>query len=144
MNRNTWHIEKIVPLLMMGGFMVHMINLGRYIHFGKADISFILLPAVDLPLGLMMLYCAIILIFRHKQFFSIFDMDATWHKAIYWLITFYISMSIPGHVSFLASGDTSYFDFWPWWFSPIIMVVYILFMLFFYTLEEKSEQERGK
>ena len=124
--------------------MVHLINLGRYIHFGKADISFILLPAVDLPLGLMMLYCAIILIFRHKQLFSIFDMDATWRKAIYWLITFYISMSIPGHVSFLLSGDTSYFDFWPWWFSPIIMVVYILFMLFFYTLEEKSEQEGGK
>ena len=119
--------------------MVHLINLGRYIHFGKAELSFILLPVVDFPLGLLMLYCAIILIFRYKQLFAIFDMSAIWRKVVYWLITFYIAMSIPGHVSFLSSGDTTYFDFWPWWFSPIIMVVYILFIIFFFTLEKTEE-----
>ncbi len=137
--KNTYYIEKIVPLLMMGGLMVHLINIGRYIHFGKAELSFILLPVVDFPLGLLMLYCAIILIFRYKQLFAIFDMSAIWRKVVYWLITFYITMSIPGHVSFLSSGDTTYFDFWPWWFSPIIMVVYILFIIFFFTLEKTEE-----
>jgi len=139
MKKNNYYIEKIVPLLMMGGLMVHLINLGRYIHFGKAELSFILLPVVDFPLGLLMLYCAIILIFRYKQLFAIFDMSAIWRKVVYWLITFYIAMSIPGHVSFLSSGDTTYFDFWPWWFSPIIMVVYILFIMFFFTLEKTEE-----
>lgn len=139
MKKNNYYIEKIVPLLMMGGLMVHLINLGRYIHFGKAELSFILLPVVDFPLGLLMLYCAIILIFRYKQLFAIFDMSAIWRKVVYWLITFYIAMSIPGHVSFLSSGDTTYFDFWPWWFSPIIMVVYILFIIFFFTLEKTEE-----
>ena len=137
--KNTYYIEKIVPLLMMGGLMVHLINIGRYIHFGKAELSFILLQVVDFPLGLLMLYCAIILIFRYKQLFAIFDMSAIWRKVVYWLITFYITMSIPGHVSFLSSGDTTYFDFWPWWFSPIIMVVYILFIIFFFTLEKTEE-----
>lgn len=139
MKKNNYYIEKIVPLLMMGGLMVHLINLGRYIHFGKAELSFILLPVVDFPLGLLMLYCAIILIFRYKQLFAIFDMSAIWRKVVYWLIAFYIAMSIPGHVSFLSSGDTTYFDFWPWWFSPIIMVVYILFIIFFFTLEKTEE-----
>ncbi len=138
-NKNTYYIEKIVPLLMMGGIMIHLINLGRYIHFGKAELSFILLPVVDFPLGLLMLYCAIILIFRYKQLFAIFDMSAIWRKVVYWLIAFYIAMSIPGHVFFLSSGDTTYFDFWPWWFSPIIMVVYILFIIFFFTLEKTEE-----
>ena len=64
MNKTSWHIEKIVPLLMMGGFMIHLINLGRYLRFGKAELSFILLPTVDFPLSILMVYCAVILIFR--------------------------------------------------------------------------------
>jgi len=140
MNKTSWHIEKIVPLLMMGGFMIHLINLGRYLHFGKAELSFILLPTVDFPLTILMVYCAVILIFCYKQLFVVFKMTPTWRKVIYWFITFYIAASIPGHATFLLSGDTSYFDFWPWWFSPIIMVVYVLFILFFFTFEKQSDE----
>ena len=139
MNRNCWHVEKVVPLLMMTGFMIHLINIARYVHFGEADISSILLPMVDLPLSLLMLYCSIALLVFNKRFFTIFDMQAKWRKSVYWLIVFYITASIPGHARFLISGDTAYFTFFPWWFSPIIMVVYILFIMFFFSLRRRED-----
>ena len=139
MNRNCWHVEKVVPLLMMTGFMIHLINIARYVHFGEADLSSILLPLVDLPLSLLMLYCSIALLVFNKRFFTIFDMQAKWRKSVYWLIVFYITASIPGHVRFLISGDTAYFTFSPWWFSPIIMVVYILFIMFFFSLRRTED-----
>ena len=139
MNRNCWHVEKVVPLLMMTGFMIHLINIARYVHFGEADISSILLPMVDLPLSLLMLYCSIALLAFNKRFFTIFDMQAKWRKSVYWLIVFYITASIPGHARFLISGDTTYFTFFPWWFSPIIMVVYILFIMFFFSLRRTED-----
>ena len=138
MNRNCWHVEKVVPLLMMTGFMIHLINTARYVHFGEADLSSILLPLVDLPLSLLMLYCSIALLVFNKRFFTIFDMQAKWRKSVYWLIVFYITASIPGHVRFLIFGDTAYFTFSPWWFSPIIMVVYILFIMFFFSLRRRE------
>ena len=138
MNRNCWHVEKVVPLLMMTGFMIHLINIARYVHFGEADLSSILLPMVDLPLSLLMLYCSIALLVFNKRFFTIFDMQAKWRKSVYWLIVFYITASIPGHARFLISGDTTYFTFFPWWFSPIIMVVYILFIMFFFSLRRRE------
>ena len=138
MNRNCWHVEKVVPLLMMTGFMIHLINTARYVHFGEADLSSILLPLVDLPLSLLMLYCSIALLVFNKRFFTIFDMQAKWRKSVYWLIVFYITASIPGHVRFLIFGDTAYFTFFPWWFSPIIMVVYILFIMFFFSLRRRE------
>ena len=139
MNRNCWHVEKVVPLLMMTGFMIHLINTARYVHFGEADLSSILLPLVDLPLSLLMLYCSIALLVFNKRFFTIFDMQAKWRKSVYWLIVFYITASIPGHVRFLIFGDTAYFTFFPWWFSPIIMVVYILFIMFFFSLRRTED-----
>ena len=119
--------------------MIHLINLGRYLHFGEADLSSILLPIVDLPLSLLMLYCSIALLVFYKRFFMIFDMQPKWRKSVYWLIVFYITASIPGHVRFLIFGDTAYFTFSPWWFSPIIMVVYILFIMFFFSLRRRED-----
>jgi hypothetical protein len=130
-----WYVEKTVPLLMMGGFMVHLIRLAQYLQNGTADLSLILLPQVDLVLTLLMIYCSIIMIGLWRRFFRVFKMSANWRKVVYWMITFYITASIPGHISYLAFGDTSYFNFFPWWFSPIIMVVYIAFIMYFFSLK---------
>jgi hypothetical protein len=50
--------------------------------------------------------------------------------AVYWILAFYVTASVSGHVRYLLTRDTSYFDFFPWWFSPIIMAVYVLFIAF--------------
>lgn len=135
-----WYVEKTVPLLMMGGFMVHLIRLAQYLQYGAADLSLILLPQVDIVLTLLMIYCSVIMIGLWRRFFRLFKMSAT-RKVVYWLITFYITSSIPGHLSYLASGNTSYFDFFPWWFSPIIMVVYVAFILYFFSLQPVRTDE---
>jgi hypothetical protein len=135
MKKNFMYVDKIVPLLMMGGFMVHAINLATYIQFGATALNRILLPAADIFLAFMMVYCAVGLIVFHKQFFAAFRLISVWRKVSYWIITFYITASIPGHFMFLVLGNTSYFDFFPWWFSPIIMVVYVLFISYFLSLK---------
>jgi len=125
---------------MMGGFMVHLIRLAQYLQYGAADLSLILLPQVDIVLTLLMIYCSVIMIGLWRRFFRLFKMSAT-RKVVYWLITFYITSSIPGHLSYLASGDISYFDFFPWWFSPTIMVVYVAFILYFFSLQPVQTDE---
>jgi len=126
---------------MMSGFMLHAVNLANYLQFGSTDLKLILLPFADAILASMMVYCAIGLLFFHRDFFLKFRMKSTSGKVIYWVITFYICASIPGHFRFLVLGDTSYFDFFPWWFSPIIMTVYIFFIIYFFALEESRPHE---
>jgi hypothetical protein len=133
-------MEKAVPLLMVAGFTVHLVNLAHYLQYGQAEIKGVLLPAVDAVLAVWMTYCAIGLIFGFKRFFERFALRGLWRRAAYWAITFYVTASLPGHIRFLAFGDTSYFDTFPWWFSPIIMTVYALIIIYFQTLTEAPSQ----
>jgi hypothetical protein len=55
-------------------------------------------------------------------------------KLGYWLITGYIVVSLPGHIRFLATGDTAFFDAFPWWFSLVVLVVYVLIVAYVLTL----------
>jgi hypothetical protein len=61
-----------------------------------------------------------------------------WRKVVYGLITFYVCASVPGHVRYLLAGNTSYFDIFPWWFSLVIMPVYLLVIAYFFTLPPPS------
>ena len=68
MNPNIWHAEKYVPLLMTYGFTLHIIRVAIYFREGTANLSQIILPLVDLPLAIMMAYCALAMIFAWRQF----------------------------------------------------------------------------
>jgi hypothetical protein len=133
-----WHAEKYVPLLMTYGFVLHIIRVAIYLRDGTANLSQIILPLVDLPLAIMMAYCALAMITDRRQFFQMFEMRATWRKAVYWIIAFYIAGSVPGHIGFLAFGNTTYFDFFPWWFSAILLFVYAAIVVYFFTLKLKD------
>jgi hypothetical protein len=133
--RRTWYVEKIAPLLMMSGFLLHLIRLAQIFQFGAADLSVIVLPAVDLVLALLMTYCSIIMMVFRRQFFGVFDMSATWRKTVYWIVTVYFTVSIPGHLHYLMTHDTAYFNFFPWWFSLFIMTVYVGIIAYFFTLK---------
>src|SRR5574339_1190251 len=121
MKSYIWHTEQYVPLLMVYGFTLHIIRVATYLRDGIADLSQIILPLVDLPLAIMMTYCALAMIISWRQFFQRFQLRDTWRKVIYWMIAFYITASVPGHISFLVFDSTTYFDFFPWWFSVIIL-----------------------
>jgi hypothetical protein len=135
MYRNIWHIEKIVPLLLMGGLMIHLMNLAHYLQHGTVDISQLLLPLVDLGLLLLMTYSSLAMIVSYRRFLRLFDMRAPWRKVVYWLIAFYVTISIPGHINYLLSGDTAFFESFPWWFSPLIIAVYVGFIAYFFSLK---------
>lgn len=141
MRNHDYAMEKAVPLLMTGGFSVHLINLAHHIHFGQTGIKSVLLPTVDAVLAVWMTYCAVGLIFGHQHFFQRFDICAGWRRVAYWIVTVYVTVSLPGHFSFLIFGDTRYFDAFPWWFSPIIMAVYVLIIVYFQTLTEARSSE---
>ena len=134
MNTQTWHVEKIVPILFSGGFFAHLINTARYFELGHSDIGEVLLWPVDFTLAVIMTFCALALVLRHQAMATAYRVGTFARKMGYWVITGYITLSVPGHVLFLTSGNTSYFDFFPWWFSLIIMPAYILMTAYFITL----------
>lgn len=142
MNRNIWHAEKYVPLLMTYGFTLHIIRVAIYLRDGTANLSQIILPLVDLPLAIVMAYCALAMIIAWRQFFQMFEMRVTWRKVIYWIIAVYIAGSVPGHIRFLAFGSTTYFDFFPWWFSVILLFVYAAIIVYFFTLKPNDSPRR--
>jgi hypothetical protein len=135
MDRNIWHAEKYVPLLMTYGFTLHIIRVAIYFREGTANLSQIILPLVDLPLAIMMAYCALAMIFAWRQFFKVYEMPSTWRKVVYWMIAFYIAGSVPGHINFLIFGNTTYFDFFPWWFSVILLFAYGAIVAYFFSLK---------
>jgi hypothetical protein len=135
MNRYVWHAEKYVPLLMTYGFTLHIIRVAIYLRDGTADLSQIILPLVDLPLAILMAYCAFAMILGWRQFFQVFEIHSTWRKVIYWIIAIYIAGSIPGHIGFLVFGNIAYFDFFPWWFSVILLFAYAAIIAYFFSLK---------
>lgn len=134
--------EKYVPLLMTYGFTLHIIRVAIYFRDGTADLSQIILPLVDLPLAIMMAYCAFALIRSWRQFFQVFEIRSTWRKVVYWMITFYIAGSVPGHIGFLVFGNTVYFDFFPWWFSVMLLFVYAAIIAYFFSLKPSPAAEK--
>ena len=138
-----WHAEKYVPLLMTYGFVLHIIRVAIYLREGTANLSQIILPLVDLPLAIMMAYCALAMIIAWRPFFQRFQMRVTWRKVVYWIIAVYITGSVPGHIGFLAFGSTTYFDFFPWWFSAILLFVYAAIIVYFFTLKLNDNSERA-
>ena len=142
MIRYVWHAEKYVPLLMTYGFTLHIIRVALYLRDGIADLSQIILPLVDLPLAIMMIYCALAMIIPWRQFFQVFEIHSTWRKVIYWIIAVYIAGSVPGHIGFLVFGSTAYFNFFPWWFSVILLFVYTAIIVYFFTLKQNNNSER--
>jgi hypothetical protein len=141
MHRYNWHAEKYIPVLMTYGFTLHIIRVARYLRDGTADLSQIILPLVDLPLAILMVYCAIAMIVAWREFFQTFDLRSNWRKVTYWLIAVYITGSIPGHVIFLTLGNTAYFDFFPWSFSVILLVVYPAIIAYFFSLKPRRADE---
>lgn len=135
MDGYVWHTEQYVPLLMVYGFTLHIVRVATYLRDGIADLSQIILPLVDLPLAILMSYSALAMIVAWRQFFQRFEMRGTGRKVIYWMIAFYITASVPGHIRFLAFGNTTYFDFFPWWFSVILLFVYAAIVMYFFTLK---------
>ena len=143
MNRYVWHAEKYVPLLMTYGFTLHIIRVAMYFRDRTANLSQIILPLVDLPLAIMMAYCALAMIIAWRQFFQMFEIHVTWRKVIYWIVAVYIAGSVPGHISFLAFGSTTYFDFFPWWFSVILLFFYAAIIVYFFTLKPNDNSRRA-
>lgn len=143
MTNRTWHVEKSVLILMTGGFFIHLINASRYWALGTARVSDVLTWPVDFCLAAVMIFCSVALIARRRAFAQTFHVDSWPRRVGYWAITFYITVSIPGHIQFLFTGNTRYFDVFPWWFSLIIMPVYVLIMAYFITLKPRAGAVAG-
>jgi hypothetical protein len=137
-NSPTWRVERVVPVLITGGLFVHLVNISRYLLLGGSTVSEVLLWPVDLVLAALMVFCAVALIWRRREFAAAFDVRSRARRIGYWLITFYIAASVPGHVLFLTTGNTTYFDVFPWWFSIVILPVYVAIITYFVTLRERD------
>ncbi|MDY6999093.1 MAG: hypothetical protein SW019_21065 [Actinomycetota bacterium] len=132
--RSTWKIETFVPMLLTAGFTIHLINASRHLLTGSSTVADIVSRPVDFCLFALMLFCSIALIARRKAVFATYDLTAPARRVGYWIITVYVTASLPGHVAYLTTGSTGYLDFFPWWFSPLIMVVYVVMIGFFVSL----------
>ncbi|ABJ77957.1 hypothetical protein IQB76_10745 [Leptospira borgpetersenii serovar Hardjo-bovis] len=134
------HAERSLPILFTMGFMVHLINLSTYLRNGKLDPGLFMSPMVDAALFAVMLYSSIALIWEHKVFFKTYGFDKSAGRKIgYWFITYYVTASIPGHIYYMYTADSSYFAWFPWWFSPLIMTVYCLMIWFCFSLKPKTQ-----
>jgi hypothetical protein len=138
MKSSTWHAEEALLLLMSGGFFVHLINASRHLRDEGSRVGDILLRPVDGALFLLMAYCAVALLVRYRQFADTYDMTTTGRKLGYWAVTTYVTLSLPGHAMFLITGDTRFFGAFPWWFSLVIMPVYVLVVVYVVTLSPRQ------
>jgi hypothetical protein len=134
MRSTTWHVEHAMLLLMSGGFFVHLISASRHLADDRSSVGDILLRPVDVALFVLMAYCAVVLLTRARQFARTYDLRGVGRRAGYWAITAYVTVSLPGHVLFLVTGDTRFFDGFPWWFSLVILPVYALVVAYVLTL----------
>jgi hypothetical protein len=134
MKSSTWHAEEALLLLMSGGFFVHLINLSRHLRDEASQVGDILLRPVDGALFLIMAYCALALLTRSRQFARTYDLTTRSRKIGYWAITGYVTLSLPGHLLFLLTGDTRFFGAFPWWFSLVILPLYVLVVMYVVTL----------
>ena len=134
MKSPTWHSEQALLLLMSGGFFVHLISASRHLEDDASRVGDILLPPVDAALFALMVYCSVALILRSREFARTYDLSTPLRKVGYWAITVYVTVSLPGHVLFLLTGDTGFFDGFPWWFSLAILPVYALIVAYAITL----------
>jgi hypothetical protein len=137
MKSSTWHSEDALLLLMSGGFFVHLISASRHLQDDGSRVGDILLRPVDGALFLIMAYCSVAMIARSRQFARTYDMTSTGRWLGYWAITAYVTLSLPGHILFLLTGDTRFFDGFPWWFSLVIMPVYVLIVVYVLTLRPR-------
>jgi hypothetical protein len=138
MKSSTWHAEDALLLLMSGGFFVHLINASRHLRDEGSQVGDILLRPVDGTLSLLMAYCALALLARSRQFARTYDLTTRARKLGYWAITAYVTLSLPGHIMFLLTGDTRFFGAFPWWFSLVIMPVYVLVVAYVVTLRPRQ------
>jgi len=143
LGRQVRLIPFFVSFLLVIGFALHLVNLGRYLSTGQSELAAIFTPATDAVLTTWMAYCSILLIAGARRFFARYHVVG-WRKVVYWLVAFYVTASLPGHLSFLTTGNTSYFDTFPVWFSPIIMTVYVLFIAYFVTLAVPPDFEEPR
>lgn len=130
----TGKVATFVPMLMTAGFFIHLINVSRYLLTGHSAVADILTWPVDLCLTLLMAYCAVALIARRRAMVAAFDLTPLPRRVGYWVITFYITASLPGHLLFLTTGNSAYFEAFPWWFSLVIMPVYVVMTVYFLLL----------
>ncbi len=137
MRSSTWHVEEALLLLMSGGFFIHLVSAARHLRDDGAQVADVLLRPVDLALFLLMAYCAVALVARRRQVARTYDLSATPRRVGYWAITAYVTVSLPGHVLFLLTGDTRFFDGFPWWFSLAILPVYALVVAYVVTLRSR-------
>jgi hypothetical protein len=137
MKSTTWHAEDALLLLMSGGFFVHLINASRHLRDDRSQVADVLLRPVDLALFLLMAHCAVALLVRSRQFAGTYDLTSIGRRFGYWAITAYVTLSLPGHVLFLLTGDTRFFDAFPWWFSLVILPVYVLVVMYVVTLRRR-------
>jgi hypothetical protein len=135
---STWHAEDSLLLLMSGGFFVHLINASRHLRDDGSQVADILLRPVDLALFLLMAHCAVALIVRSRQFAHTYDLTSAGRRLGYWAITAYVTLSLPGHVLFLLTGNPRFFDAFPWWFSFVIMPVYLLIVVYVVSLSRRQ------
>jgi hypothetical protein len=137
MKSSTWHAEEALLLLMSGGFFVHLISASRHLQDESARVGDVLLWPVDLALFVLMAYCAAALVLRSRQFARTYDLSAPPRRFGYRAITAYVVLSLPGHILFLLTGDTRFFDAFPWWFSLAILPAYVLVVAYVLTLRRR-------
>jgi hypothetical protein len=135
---STWYAEHVVPVLIAGGAFLHIIRLARYGLTGDASVGDFLTWPVDLVLALLMVWASAGLIFRRREFAAAYDISSRARQIGYWVITAYITLSIPGHFVFITTGNTAFFEVFPWWFSLLLQPIYVVVIGYFATLVPRA------
>jgi hypothetical protein len=139
MSKQARFIPYFVSFLLVLGFGLHLTNLGNYVARGSTALASIITPTTDIVLASWMAYCAVLLIGGAREVFRQHAVHG-WRKVVYWVLTFYVTASLPGHFRYILTGDTRYFDIFPWWFSPLIMGVYVLFIAFLVSVAQRGSE----
>jgi hypothetical protein len=144
MKSSTWYAEHVVPVLIAGGAFLHIIRLSRYFLRGDASVGDYLTWQVDLVLALLMVWASVALIFRRREFAAKYDISSRARRIGYWIITAYITLSIPGHFVFITTGNTGFFEAFPWWFSLSLQPIYVVVIGYFATLVPRGLAPAGQ
>jgi len=112
------------------------LHLYRVIFGDELTLQYVMTPTTDKVLLVPMTYTAItgILLWRRVEF------AGTAHKIFFTWSLVYIGLSVPMHVYFgVIKGDVNfYLDFFPPWFSYLLLPFYAALMTMFWRLRYRA------
>lgn len=131
--RNGYYVRHVAIVTLLMGASVHL----AVAALGWSVLPRLVTPPFELVLTLLMAYVSVTGWFAWRTF----HYRSRWQKILLALILVYFPIGIPFHVITVVNGDTDHYEFFPAWYSFVILPVMLAMVVFFARLRNAARKE---